>query len=117
MSSENQPQRKLKEPVESLRKRLLEDPNVQRSAKALQLTPEQFVEKVIDYAQNPDKKPVLTLMSEEDEAAVKAENPKFLTTQEINRELEKLVNGESKLDIPGEFADGFEKAQKKKVEM
>jgi len=115
MSAENE--LKLKEPVEVIRKQLMENPDVKQAATALSLSLEQFVEKVLDYAQHPDKKPVLELMSEEDEENVKAENPKFLTTKEITKELEKLVSGESKLDIPGEFADGFEKSPKKKVDL
>jgi DNA-directed RNA polymerase specialized sigma subunit len=54
--------KKLKKPVEQLRVELVADPATQSIAKKLGLPVEEYVEKVLDYAQHPDKQPQLNLI-------------------------------------------------------
>jgi len=106
---------KLKRPIAELRAELLADKDTRHLAEVFGMKVEDYVEKVLDYAQNPDKQPMLNVVT--DELAVKAANPDVMTTAETVRELEKLISGETTLDIPGEFSDGFEDSKKvKKVE-
>ena len=51
--------KKLKRPVEEIRAELLVDPATQGIASKLGIPVEQYVEKVLDYAQNPEKQPQL----------------------------------------------------------
>ena len=106
---------KLKRPVEEVRAELLASKETQHLAEVFGMKLEDYVEKVLDYAQNPDKEPMLTVAT--DEAALKAAHPEVMTTAETVRELEKLISGETTLNIPGEISDGFEDSKKMKVEI
>ena len=63
-------QKKLKKPVEQVRKELLADEHTQNIAKKLGMKLEEYVELVLSYATNPGKEPVLQLL---DDAEVKAQ--------------------------------------------
>ena len=67
--------RKLKKPVEVLRKELLEDKDTQRIATAIGVPLEQYVELVLDYAQHPEKKPQLDIAPDEELRAMGYEPP------------------------------------------
>jgi hypothetical protein len=64
----SQPDQKprLKRPVEQVRAELLSDPETKRIAKAVGMELEAYVNLVLDYAQNPDKEPILEVAPDEE---------------------------------------------------
>jgi hypothetical protein len=97
--------RKLKKPIEELRADLLADERTQRYAKTLNLPLEEYVEKVLDYAQHPEKEPVFNIVPE---AQVKAQGG--ATIGEVQTWLKKAISGEIQLGPKG-YTDGFEPAK------
>jgi hypothetical protein len=67
MSQEtSEKKRALKRPIEEIRAELLKDPDTARIAKAVSMELEAYVEKVIDYLQHPEKRPVFDVADEDD---------------------------------------------------
>jgi hypothetical protein len=66
---------RLKKPVEQVRAELLADPDTKRIADSVNMELKAYVELVLDYAQNPDKQPVLSIASDEDLRAAGYEAP------------------------------------------
>lgn len=108
MAGENQvvPEpKKLKKPVPELRAELLADKDVQEQARMLKLDVEAYVEKILDYAQNPEKPPQLIITPDEE---LKAKDPSVPTVGEIQTHLEKIINGEVMISRAQQL-DGFNK--------
>ncbi|XXF78039.1 hypothetical protein P2318_34080 [Myxococcaceae bacterium GXIMD 01537] len=91
MSQETPKKRGLKRPVEVVRAELLKDPDTARIAKAVGMELEAYVEKVLDYAQNPDKKPTYNLADEDDMRAAGYNPP---GEKEIHDLFQAVVNGD-----------------------
>jgi hypothetical protein len=89
--------RGLKRPVAEVRAELLASEETKHIAKTLGISLEEYVEKVLDYAQHPDKEPILTVVA--DEAALKAAYPEVKTTAEIVAELEQYVIGKATFEL------------------
>ncbi|QRK12414.1 hypothetical protein JQX13_21750 [Archangium violaceum] len=58
--------RALKRPIEEIRAELMKDPDTARIAKAVNMELPAYVEKVLDYLQHPEKKPVFEVADEAD---------------------------------------------------
>jgi hypothetical protein len=96
--------RPLKRPIEEVRAELLADPDVREQARMLRLPVAQYVEKILDYAQNPQKPPQVQLVADE---VLKAKDPSIPTAGEIKTYLEKVASGEIPIS-PAHKKDGFE---------
>lgn len=92
----------LKRPVEEVRKELLEDPRIADIAKQLNIEVAAYVEKILDYAQHPDKQPVLNLLPDD---VVKAQGGH--TMADVKQWFEKVDRGEIDL-VPAHLKDGFD---------
>jgi hypothetical protein len=57
--------RGLTRPIEVVRAELLKDPDTKRIADAVSMKLEEYVELVLEYAQDKDKEPVLNIVSDE----------------------------------------------------
>lgn len=97
--------RKLKKPVEELRKDLLADPHTQSIAKTVGLSTEAYVEKVLYFATHPDEQPTFNILPEDQ---VKAQGG--ATVKEVQDWLQKVNQGEIQLGPKG-YQDGFEQAK------
>jgi hypothetical protein len=62
----NTPKRGLERPVEVVRAELLKDPETKKIAEAVSMELEEYVELVLQYAQDPDKEPELAVVSDEE---------------------------------------------------
>ncbi|MFP2928851.1 hypothetical protein ACLESO_27365 [Pyxidicoccus sp. 3LG] len=62
----NKPKRGLKRPVEVVRAELLKDPETRKIAEAVSMKLEDYVELVLKYAQDKDKEPEVTVISDEE---------------------------------------------------
>lgn len=58
--------RALKRPIEEIRAELMKDPDTARIAKAVGMELPAYVDKVLDYLQYPEKRPVFEVADEED---------------------------------------------------
>jgi len=108
MAGENQvvPEpKKLKKPVEEVRAELLADKDVQEQAQLLKIDLQEYVEKIIDYALNPEKPPQLIITPDEE---LKAQDPNIPTVEEIQTHMQKIVDGEIMLNR-AQQRDGFNK--------
>ncbi len=108
MAGENEvvPQpRKLKKPVEEIRAELMADPDVKEQARLLKIDVADYVAKIIDYAQHPEKPPQLTITPDEE---LKAKNPRTPTVEEIQGYLQDVIDGKVMLNR-AQQRDGFEK--------
>lgn len=94
-----------KRTVEEVRAILLADPDVREQARILQIPVADYVEKIIHYAQNPNKPPQVQIVPDE---VLKKQDPTIPTTGEIKTYLEKVVSGEISVS-PAHKKDGFEK--------
>ncbi|WP_163998235.1 hypothetical protein [Pyxidicoccus caerfyrddinensis] len=106
MSGENQvvpPPKKLKKPVAELRAELLVDKDVIEQARMLKVDLAEYVEKILDYAQNPEKPPQLVITPDEE---LKAQDPSVPTVEELQTHLEKIINGEVMISRAQQL-DGF----------
>lgn len=97
--------RKLKKPVEELRKDLLADPHTQSIAKTVGLSTEEYVEKVLYFATHPDEQPTFNVLPE---AEVKAQGG--ANVGEVKAWLEKVDRGEIQVGPKG-YTDGFDDAK------
>ena len=84
--------KRLKRPVEEVRAELLADPATQAIAQKLGMPLEQYVEKVLDFAQHPEKQPQFNVLPEGD---VKAAGG--ATTGEVKQWLDDVAEG--KVDL------------------
>jgi hypothetical protein len=108
MAGENQvvPEpKKLKKPVEELRAELLADKDVQEQAQLMKIDVEKYVEKILDYAQNPEKPAQLVITPDEE---LKARDPNIPTVEELQTHLQKIVDGEIMISR-AQQRDGFNK--------
>ncbi len=71
---------RLKRPVEQVRAELLADPDTKRIAKSVGMELKDYVEMVLDYAQNPDKEPMMNVAPDEELRAAGYEPP---STEEV----------------------------------
>lgn len=95
--------RKLKRPVEELRAELMRDPDVREQARLLQISLEAYVEKILDYAQHPEKPAQIMVVPDEQ---LKQQDPTAPTVAEIQTHLEKIASGEVVIS-PAHVRDGF----------
>ncbi|MGC4114846.1 MAG: hypothetical protein QM765_09595 [Myxococcales bacterium] len=94
--------KKLKRPIEEVRAELMADPATQSIAQRLGMPLEEYVEKVIDYALHPEKKPEFNVLPD---GEVRAQGG--ATTGEVKQWLEDVADG--KVDIrPDREKDSFE---------
>lgn len=102
-------ERKLKKPIPELRADLLADPRTRDMAERLGMTLEAYVEKVLDFAQHPEKVPQMNLIPE---AEVKAQGG--ATVEEVKTWMKDVTDGKIKIS-GGEGApkDGFEDVTKR----
>ncbi|WP_164018281.1 hypothetical protein [Pyxidicoccus trucidator] len=106
MAGENQvvPEpKKLKRPVEEVRAELLADKDVKEQAQLLKVDVETYVEKILDYALNPEKPPQLVITPDEE---LKARDPNIPTVEELQTHLQKIVDGEIMISR-AQQRDGF----------
>jgi hypothetical protein len=106
MAGENQvvtPPKKLKKPVEELRAELLANKEVIEQAKLLKIDLAAYVEKILDYAQNPEKPPQLVITPDEE---LKARDPNIPTVAELETHLQKIIDGEIMINR-AQQRDGF----------
>lgn len=87
--------RGLSRPVEVVRAELLKDPETKRIADAVGMKLEDYVELVLEYAQDKDKEPMLNVVSDEE---LKANGFPVHTVEEVG---EFLVAG-AKGELPGQ---------------
>lgn len=99
--------KKLKRPVEEVRAELLADPDVREQAQLLHVPVEDYVAKILDYAQNPQKLMPLTITPD---AELKARDPKAPTISEIQDRLDKIISGEVVISR-AQMRDGFSAGQ------
>jgi DNA-directed RNA polymerase specialized sigma subunit len=92
------PKRGLKRPVEVVRAELLKDPDTKRIAKAVGMPLEEYVELVLQYAQDKDKEPMIKVVSDEE---LHANGFKTMTNDEAANLLIKAAKGE--LGVNEEF--------------
>lgn len=97
MSQQQAPGKKrgLTRPVEVVRAELLKDPETKRIADAVGMKLEDYVELVLEYAQDKDKEPMLNVVSDEE---LKANGFPVHTVEEVG---EFLVAG-AKGELPGQ---------------
>jgi hypothetical protein len=102
-------ERKLKKPIPELRADLMADPRTKDMAERLGMTLEAYVEKVLDFAQHPEKVPQMNVLPE---AEVKAQGG--ATVEEVKAWMEDVRDG--KITLPGDNRpkDAFESAPPKK---
>ncbi|WP_375769053.1 hypothetical protein NR798_46540 [Archangium gephyra] len=98
---------RLKKPVEKVRAELLADPDTKRIAKSVGMELEAYVELVLDYAQNPDKQPVLQVA---DDAELRAAGYEAPTPEEVGQFFVAAAKGELGLEGPDFNKSGFESA-------
>ncbi len=84
------PAKKLRRPVEEVRAELLADADVKEQARLLKVPLADYVEKIIDYALNPDKPPQIQIVPDEE---LKAKDPNTPTIAEIEEHLQGIVDG------------------------
>ncbi|QSQ14810.1 hypothetical protein [Myxococcus landrumensis] len=108
MSGENTAEpKKLRRPVAELRAELLENPDVKEQARLLKVDVAAYVEKILDYAQHPDKPAQLTITPDEE---LKAQYPNAPTVDEIAAHIEKIRTGEVAISRAHQ-RDGFSSGQ------
>ena len=95
--------KRLKKPIPELRADLLADPRTRDMAERLGMTLEAYVEKVLDFAQHPDKVPLMNVIPDTE---VKAQGG--ATQAEVKGWFEGVLEG--KIRLPGDLrpTDGFE---------
>jgi hypothetical protein len=101
---------RLKRPVEQVRAELLADPDTKRIARAVGMELAEYVELVLDYAQNPDKQPVLQIA---DDAELRANGYEPPSNEEIANFFIAGAKGELDLGGPDFNKSGFESAPSK----
>ncbi|HVG58247.1 MAG TPA: hypothetical protein VNA24_06805 [Hyalangium sp.] len=95
-------------PIEEIRAEIMNDPDVREQARIMDIPLEKYVDKIIDYARNPNKPAQVVVKPD---AVLKKEDPTIPTTEEIKTHLEKLASGEIAVS-PAHKRDGFEKTQR-----
>ena len=98
---------RLKKPVEKVRAELLADPDTKRIAKSVGMELEAYVELVLDYAQNPDKQPVLHVAEDTELRAAGYEPP---SPEEVGQFFVAGAKGELGLEGPDFNKSGFDSA-------
>lgn len=88
---EEPPKRGLSRPVAVVRDELMNDPNTHELAKTLGVEVEEYIDLVIEYAQNPEKEPELYVIEEEDALEEGIEIP---TYKEVGDWLKAIESGE-----------------------
>jgi DNA-directed RNA polymerase specialized sigma subunit len=94
--------KRLKRPVEEVRAELLKDESTRQIAEKLGMELEAYVEKVLEYAQNPDKQPEFNLISE-----AEAQAKGVATVREVKQWFEDVADGKVDLREPHE-RDSFD---------
>lgn len=95
--------KRLKKPIPELRADLLADPRTKDMAERLGMTLEAYVEKVLDFAQHPEKVPLMNVIPE---AEVKAQGG--ATQAEVKAWFEGVIDGTIRLPGDPRPQDGFE---------
>lgn len=93
-------------PLDMARQNLRDDPNTAEIAKSLGVEVEDYIDKVLEYAQHPDKQPELELLDDEVAAEL---GPDAASVAEVEAWMEKVISGEIDLDDRVKIAehDGF----------
>lgn len=102
---------KKRRPIEEVRAELMESQETKQIAEQLGLSLEDYVAKVLEYYQQPEKEPQVYVASEEQLRAAGFEPP---SQKEAMEWLEKVQRGEIDLR-PDHLKDGYKKAEKPKV--
>ncbi|MFL5347463.1 MAG: hypothetical protein ACJ8AT_21980 [Hyalangium sp.] len=97
------PQKKLRRPVEEVREELMANEEVRKQAKLLKLSLTAYVEKILDYAQNPEKPPEVYVVTD---AELKARDPSIPSTMEIHDYIQSIARGEVVIS-PAHQRDGY----------
>jgi hypothetical protein len=98
--------RALKKPIEEIRAELMKDPDTARIAKAVNMELPAYVEKVLDYLQHPEKRPVYDVA---DEADLRAAGYTPKSEEDIREVFQAVVNGD--LDPASKYQkSGFDAA-------
>jgi hypothetical protein len=100
--------KRLKKPVPELRADLLADPRTKDMAARLGMTLEAYVEKVLDFAQHPEKVPVLNVAPD---AQVKAEGG--ATTEEVKAWFQEELDAQVSSAEKSRVKDGFDDPKRK----
>ncbi len=95
-------------PIEEIRAEIMKDPDVREQARIMDIPLEKYVDKIIDYARNPQKQAQVVITPD---AVLKKEDPTIPTTEEIKTQLEKIASGEIAIS-PAHKKDGFEKKER-----
>jgi hypothetical protein len=82
-------------PLEIARKNLRDDPQTLAIAEALGVDVETYIDRVLEYAQHPEKEPELELL---DDASVAQLGPEAPSVEDVTRWLEQVEAGEVELD-------------------
>ncbi|AKQ65432.1 hypothetical protein A176_002344 [Myxococcus hansupus] len=85
------PAKKLRRPVEEVRAELLADADVKEQARLLKVPLADYVEKIIDYALNPEKPPQIQIVPDEE---LKAKDPNVPTIAEVEAHLQGIIDGD-----------------------
>jgi DNA-directed RNA polymerase specialized sigma subunit len=104
--SQNTPKKGLTRPIEVVRAELLNDPDTKRIAKTVGMELAEYVELVLEYAQDKDKEPVLKVVSDEE---LHAAGFKTMTNDDAAKLLLKVAKGEMGVNEErekSEFEDG-----------
>jgi hypothetical protein len=104
--SQDSAKRGLTRPIEVVRAELLQDPDTKRIAKAVGMELAEYVELVLDYAQDKDKEPMIKVVSDEE---LHAAGFKTMTNDEGAKLLIKAAKGELGVNEEfekSEFTDG-----------
>lgn len=92
-------------PIAVIRDELMSSPEAKEIADKFGMPLEEYVEKVLEFVKDPDKKPQV-LVVDEDEA--RAAGAQVSTVADIKRWMERVISGELKLGAVREVKDGFE---------
>lgn len=89
------PKRGLKRPIEVVRAELLNDADTKRIAKAVGMELPEYVELVLQYAQDKDKEPELHIVSDED---LKKNGFNVVSAEDAGKMLVSIAKGEFGVD-------------------
>ena len=109
--------KKLGVPLDVARKQLMDDPDTQELADIFGVPLEEYVELVLDYAQNPDKEAQVTVL---DEGELDEEDVDYPTVGDVLRWFQQVESGEVDVTpehekITDEVSSNFEVERSKKI--
>jgi hypothetical protein len=99
-------------PIAVIREELMGSPEAKEIAEKFGMPLEEYVEKVLEFVKDPDRKPQVQVVDEEEARAAGAQ---VSTVADIKRWIERVISGEIKLGSVREVKDGFEAPPKRKA--